>query len=59
MEQWLRLIEVQPELREGDKWVTFLISKFHLFILLLKNLIFELSDVCVTRVLLLMGFWCF
>lgn len=51
MEQWLRLREVQPELHEGAKWVTLMISKFHLFFLL-KNLAFELSGVCDMCVLL-------
>lgn len=48
MERWLWLIEAQPGLHEGDKWVTFLISKFHFFIHL-KKLAFELSamsDAC-------------
>lgn len=51
MEQWLRLREVQPELHESAKWVTLMISEFHLFFLP-KNLAFELSGVCDMCVLL-------
>lgn len=48
MEQWLQLVEMQLKLCEGDRQLLW--SQCHLFVLLLENLTFGFSGMCVIHV---------